>query len=226
MALISLHIPSWLCTCHIPTFFSHMAKIPGPCLGPNSKSFIQILLKDDKEENKDGGAATAGHIRVCGSCCLQRPRWSMGSLMQPGTFVSCCSRGCVYVCCLVPLEAMLTSVVCAAAGSNVDVHGPCFCQGPVCPRGHVDVAYYAIARNPVEVYECKEWGNYLCSDIDDCRFTVENDRHWGILWNTPAPQSLDRKPLNRKLWNIWWSVVLHSWWPLVGVEGEEGLSFL
>lgn len=48
---------------------------------------------------------------------------------------------------------------------------------------------------------CYGQGSFFCSDIDYCRFTAENERHWRLLWQCPCPppNSLNRKPLKRSL---------------------------
>lgn len=84
--------------------------------------------------------------------------------------------------------------------SSKDLYGLCCwrpCVACATVRGHVDV------RDP-----CCCWllwtRKLLCSDVNDWRLTVENERPWRLLWySPPLPKwnGLGRKPLKRILKN-------------------------
>ena len=147
--------------------------------------------------------ATRVHDDVCGLCYCLRPFWWLWYVLTP--------------------RAMLMSVICAAAGSCIDVHRPCLCC-----KSYWSLWSIADTGNPCWSLEEVMWlsmiqtadgcygpWSFFCSSINNCKVIIENERISKLLWQqSPPPPPKKRNSPERKSLKIVIKILkctLHSW---------------
>ena len=137
-------------------------------------------------------AATEGYLGICGPAAPWGPCWCPCSVLplRP-MWVSTVSAA---------PEAMLLSVatmmseVWAVAKGCFDARGLCCHQRPCWGLALVlmlETMWLSVIRAAADH---KGQGSYFCSDIHDCRFTIEKEVHRRLLWR-PLPPPYPTSPL-------------------------------